>query len=286
MGMTTILDGKALAKELNETTAAAVVEFGRPIKLAVIYDPNNGGSELYVGMKTRQAAKVGIETVDIAVPSDATTLTVGETVKDLNKDSSITGILVQSPLPDAVDEQAIFDIVAPEKDVDGLGVVSQGMLFADVDQPYTVAATPQGVMTLLRHYQIDLNGKYALVIGRSRLFGRPMAALLNNADATVTLAHRYTNQDLLADMVKQADVVVVGVGIPHFIKGENLKEGAVVVDVGMNVVDGKAVGDVEFDTAKEVASYITPVPGGVGPMTIATLLQSTVAAAKLQINNL
>ncbi|MFT9389359.1 MAG: bifunctional 5,10-methylenetetrahydrofolate dehydrogenase/5,10-methenyltetrahydrofolate cyclohydrolase, partial [Leuconostoc sp.] len=200
----------------------------------------------------------------------------------LNADDSITGILVQSPLAKGVKERDIFSAVAPHKDADGLGATVQGMLFGDALADYTVAATPQGVMTLLNHYKIETFGKQAVVVGRSQLFGRPMFALLNNADATVTLAHRYTPEAMLKAHLKAADIVVVGVGIPDFIQGADLKEGAVVVDVGMNYVDGKAVGDVNFDSVQEIASYITPVPGGVGPMTIATLLENTVTLAEQQ----
>ncbi|CAH1850104.1 bifunctional 5,10-methylenetetrahydrofolate dehydrogenase/5,10-methenyltetrahydrofolate cyclohydrolase [Convivina praedatoris] len=278
--MSKILDGKALAQIINEQTSQAVKQLAKPVCLAVVYDPENAGSDLYVGMKARQAAKVGIETKDIPVPADATTESVQEIVRNLNQDHTITGILIQSPLPEAVNEQIIFSTVEPNKDVDGLGAVNQGLLFEDSPLPYTVAATPQGVMTLLKHYQIDLVGKTALVIGRSQLFGRPMAALLNNADATVILSHRYTPAEKLKSFLKQADLVVVGVGQPDFLLGEDLKPGCVVIDVGMNVVDGKATGDVDYSSASQVADYITPVPGGVGPMTIATLLENTVKAAQ------
>ena len=278
--MSKILDGKAVAQIINEQTSQAVRQLAKPVRLAVVYDPENAGSDLYVGMKSRQAAKVGIETQDIPLPADANTETVQEIVRDLNQDHTITGILIQSPLPEAVNEQIIFSTVAPSKDVDGLGAVNQGLLFADSPLPYTIAATPQGVMTLLKHYQIDPAGKTALVIGRSQLFGRPMAALLNNADATVILSHRYTPAAQLKFFLKQADLVVVGVGQPDFVLGEDLKPGCVVIDVGMNIVDGKATGDVDYSSASQVADYITPVPGGVGPMTIATLLENTVKAAQ------
>ncbi|GMA69472.1 bifunctional protein FolD [Leuconostoc litchii] len=278
--MTEILDGKAIAKAINAETKLRVAKQDRPVTLAVLYDPSNDGSQLYVGMKSRQAAKLGIKTLDIPISSDATTATVIKLVEELNDDDSVTGILVQSPLAKGVKERQIFSAVAPHKDADGLGATVQGMLFGDALEDYTVAATPQGVMTLLKHYNIPLKGKNALVIGRSQLFGRPMFALLTNADATVTLAHRYTVETTLKTLLKNADVVVVGVGIPNFIQGQDLKNGATVIDVGMNVVDGKATGDVDFESAQGVASYITPVPGGVGPMTIATLLENTVTLAE------
>ncbi|ARN62945.1 bifunctional 5,10-methylenetetrahydrofolate dehydrogenase/5,10-methenyltetrahydrofolate cyclohydrolase [Leuconostoc mesenteroides] len=278
--MTEILDGKAVAKTINEQTKARVAKQKRPVTLAVIYDPSNDGSQLYVGMKSRQAAKLGIVTRDIPISTDATTESVIQLVEELNDDESITGILVQSPLAKGIKERQIFSAVAPHKDADGLGATVQGMLFGDSLENYTVAATPQGVMTLLAQYNISLKGKNAVVVGRSQLFGRPMFALLTNADATVTLAHRYTEPTTLKALLKNADIVVVGVGIPNFIQGEDLKKGATVIDVGMNVVDGKTTGDVNFSSAQGIAGYITPVPGGVGPMTIATLLENTVTLAE------
>lgn len=278
--MTELLDGAAVAKLTNEKTAERVAKLEKPVTLAVIYDPENDGSRLYVGMKSKKAAALGIQTKDIPTDKNATTESVLKIVEELNNDDSITGILVQSPLAKGVKERQIFSAVAPHKDADGLGATVQGMLFADALEEYTVAATPQGVMTLLKHYNIETYGKQAVVVGRSQLFGRPMFALLNNADATVTLAHRYTPAENLKAYLKNADIVVVGVGIPNFIQGSDLKQGAVVVDVGMNYVDGKAVGDVDFESVQEIASFITPVPGGVGPMTIATLLENTVTLAE------
>ncbi|AFS39986.1 MAG: bifunctional 5,10-methylenetetrahydrofolate dehydrogenase/5,10-methenyltetrahydrofolate cyclohydrolase [Leuconostoc gelidum] len=278
--MTEILDGAAVAKITNAKTAERVARLNKPVTLAVIYDPKNDGSRLYVGMKSKKAAALGITTLDIPTDENATTASVIKLVEELNADEHVTGILVQSPLAKGVKEREIFSAVAPHKDADGLGATVQGMLFGDALEDYTVAATPQGVMTLLHHYNIEMFRKSAVVIGRSQLFGRPMFALLTNADATVTLAHRYTPEAMLKAQLKAADIVVVGVGIPHFISGSDLKSGAVVVDVGMNYVNGKAVGDVDFESAQGVASYITPVPGGVGPMTIATLLENTVTLAE------
>jgi len=278
--MTEILDGAAVAKMTNTKTAERVSNLKQPVTLAVVYDPENDGSRLYVNMKSKKADTVGIATMDIPTDATATTESVIKLIEKLNADEHITGILVQSPLAKGVKEREVFSAVAPHKDADGLGATVQGMLFGDALQDYTVAATPQGVMTLLQHYEIDIAGKSALVIGRSQLFGRPMFALLTNADATVTLAHRYTPEAVLKAQLKTADIVVVGVGQPNFLKGSDLKSGAVVIDVGMNYVDGVAVGDIDFKSAQGVASYITPVPGGVGPMTIATLLENTVTLAE------
>ncbi|MBS9335101.1 bifunctional 5,10-methylenetetrahydrofolate dehydrogenase/5,10-methenyltetrahydrofolate cyclohydrolase [Fructobacillus sp. M1-13] len=276
--MVQILDGKAVAKALREQLTTELAASGLKPTLAVVFDPADDGSRLYVGMKQKAAAKVGIETRDIAVSADATTESVEKIVAKLNQDASVSGILIQAPLPKEVDDAAIFAKVAPEKDVDGLGVTNQGRLFANEAGNYPVAATPKGVMTLLNYYDIDPRGKRAVVVGRSQLFGRPMAALLLNADATVTVAHRYTKEETLNNLLAEADIIVVGVGIPGFIKASQIKEGAVVIDVGMNLVDGKACGDVEA-AAADKAGWLTPVPGGVGPMTIATLLESTMEAA-------
>ncbi len=278
--MTELLDGAKVAKIINDKTAQRVAGLDKPVTLAVIYDPDNEGSQLYVGMKSRKAAKLGIQTRDIPVGADETTESVIALVESLNADDDVTGILVQSPLAKGIKERQVFSAVAPSKDADGLGATVQGMLFGDALEPYTVAATPQGVMSLLNYYHIPTKGKVALVIGRSQLFGRPMSALLNNADATVTVAHRFTEPDILKRLLKFADIVAVGVGIPNFIKGKDLKQGATVIDVGMNVVDGKATGDVDFDSAQGIADFITPVPGGVGPMTIATLLENTITLAE------
>lgn len=278
--MAKILDGKAVAQTLNAQTTQRVAQLAKQPVLAVLYDQTNGGSDLYVGMKSRAAAKVGMGTRDINITDGQTTEEVIAVVERLNQDPDVTGILVQSPLPKGINERQVFSAVAPHKDADGLTATNQGLLFADIYTDYTVAATPKGVMSLLAAYDIELQGKKALVIGRSQLFGRPMAALFTNANATVTLAHRYTPADDLKAFLKEADIVAVGVGIPHFIQAQDLKEGAVVIDVGMNVVDGKATGDVDFEAAQSVASYITPVPGGVGPMTIATLLENTVELAE------
>ncbi|MCK8617817.1 bifunctional 5,10-methylenetetrahydrofolate dehydrogenase/5,10-methenyltetrahydrofolate cyclohydrolase [Fructobacillus sp. M158] len=272
------LDGKAVAKELREDLAKTLQTASVKPTLAVVFDPADDGSRLYVGMKQRAAAKVGIQTRDIAVAEGASTSDLAAVVAELNEDPNVHGILIQAPLPKNVDDAQVFAMVAPEKDVDGLGVTNQGRLFANEAGNYPVAATPKGVMTLLNHYNIDPRGKRAVVVGRSQLFGRPMAALLLNADATVTIAHRYTSKESLTALLLAADIVVVGVGIPNFIQADQIKAGAVVIDVGMNLVDGKACGDVAPAVA-EKAAWLTPVPGGVGPMTIATLLESTLEAA-------
>lgn len=276
--MAQTLDGRLVAQKLRENLAKKVQEDGVKATLAVVYDPADDGSRLYVGMKQRAAAKVGIATQDIAVPAHATTEEVQNIVHELNENPQVTGILIQAPLPEQVDDATIFATVAPEKDVDGLGVTNQGRLFANEAGDYPVAATPKGVMTLLDHYHLSVSGKTAVVIGRSQLFGRPMAALLLNADATVTIAHRYTPAEVLNRLLAEADIVVIGIGIPAFIRADQIKVGAVVVDVGMNVVNGKACGDVDPAVADR-AAWLTPVPGGVGPMTIATLLMSTYEAA-------
>ncbi|MDF7637367.1 bifunctional 5,10-methylenetetrahydrofolate dehydrogenase/5,10-methenyltetrahydrofolate cyclohydrolase [Leuconostocaceae bacterium ESL0958] len=280
--MAEILDGKKVAQLVKDRIKAATTTLTTKPKLAVLYDPDNDGSRLYVGMKKRAAEKVGITVAHYEISARETTANVLARVALLNQEAAVTGILIQAPLPAGIDEQTIFSAVAPEKDVDGLGATSQGRLFTNQAGDYPVAATPKGVMTLLAHYELPVAGKNALVIGRSQLFGRPMAALLLNAHATVTVAHHYTPAAELNALLAKADLVVVGVGKPNFVHGDQLKSGAVVIDVGMNLVAGKAVGDVDFDSASQRAAYLTPVPGGVGPMTIATLFENTLHAAQAQ----
>ena len=197
-----------------------------------------------------------------------------ELIERLNNDETIHGILVQSPLPKGLDANEAFRTISPKKDVDGFSISCKGKLFGNIDT--FTPATPTGIMTLLDAYNIAIEGKNAVVVGRSNIVGKPMAMLLLNKNATVTIAHSKTKD--LSEVTKKADILVVAVGKPKFITKEMVKEGAVVIDVGINRVDDKIYGDVDFENVKEVASYITPVPGGVGPLTIASLLENTVKA--------
>ena len=277
--MAQILDGKKTAEKINQQTKQRVEEFGKPITLVTVYDQNDAGSQFYIGMKHKKATELGINTKEILVTENDTTESVLQTIKELNNDDSVTSILVQSPMPNNIDQKEIFAAIAPNKDADGLSVINQGALFENSGF-FIPPATPAGVMRLLDEYDIDVEQKMVAVVGRSVLFGRPMSALLVNANASVSMLHRYTTADQLDIALKNADIVIVAVGIPNFIKQHQIKEGAVVVDVGANKVDGKMVGDVDFESVSQKASFITPVPGGVGPMTIATLLSQVVDLAK------
>lgn len=281
--MAKIIDGKAIAKKLRAVVAtqAAVLKEQDVIPgLAVILVGDDPASEIYVRNKERAAAKVGVDTKTFKYPNDATEAEVLAQVEALNQDDAIDAILVQSPVPSQINEQKVQEAILPAKDVDGFHPENSGRLFAGQKGYYPIANTPRGIMTMLRHEEIDLVGKHVVVLGRSILVGRPMFALLQAANASVTLLHRYTPAELRRQLLATADVVVVATGVPNLIMGADLKPGATVIDVGMNRLPGnKLVGDVNFETATKVAGAITPVPGGVGPMTIATLLETTVELA-------
>jgi methylenetetrahydrofolate dehydrogenase (NADP+)/methenyltetrahydrofolate cyclohydrolase len=274
--MATILDGKQTSEKRLDALREAIGGSGLHPKLATVIVGNDPASQMYVRMKHKACEKVGIGSVGIELPADATTRTVVDRVRALNRDNSVDGILVQLPLPSQVDTERVINAISPEKDVDGYHPENMGHLF--LGKPRFSSCTPTGIMTLLAEYQIPIAGARAVVAGRSIDVGRPMAALLLNADATVTICHSKTKD--LAEELKRADILVSAVGKPHFVTKEMVKEGAVVIDVGINQLDGKLVGDVDFEAVKEVASAITPVPGGVGPMTIATLMENTFRSAQ------
>lgn len=272
----TILDGKQTSEKRLDTLREAIAGSGLHPKLATVIVGNDPASQMYVRMKHKACEKVGIASVGVELPADATTRTVVDKVRALNRDGSVDGILVQLPLPAQVDTERVINAISPEKDVDGYHPENMGHLF--LGKPRFSSCTPTGIMTLLSEYQIPVAGARAVVAGRSIDVGRPMAALLLNADATVTICHSKTRD--LAEELKRADILVSAVGKPHFVTKDMVKEGAVVIDVGINQLDGKLVGDVDFEEVKEVASAITPVPGGVGPMTIATLMENTFRSAQ------
>jgi len=274
--MATILDGKQTSEKRLDTLREAIAGSGLHPKLATVIVGNDPASQMYVRMKHKACEKVGIASVGIELQADATTRTVVDKVRALNRDGSVDGILVQLPLPGQVDTERVINAISPEKDVDGYHPENMGHLF--LGKPRFSSCTPTGIMTLLAEYQIPVAGSRAVVAGRSIDVGRPMAALLLNADATVTICHSKTKD--LPEELKRADILVSAVGKPHFITKDMVKEGAVVIDVGINQLDGKLVGDVDFDAVKEIASAITPVPGGVGPMTIATLMENTFRSAQ------
>ena len=277
-----LIDGKKISKQRIEVVAQAVKarqEKGLHTPcLAVVLVGDDPASAVYVRNKKLACQKSGIESRSYELPSETTQDDLLKLVDELNGDSAVDGILVQLPLPAHIDSQAVLERIEPHKDVDGFHPYNVGRLV--VKMPLMRPCTPKGVMTLLEAYGIDPKGKKAVVVGASNIVGRPQALELLLSRATVTICHSATQN--LADEVANADILVVGVGIPNFVKGEWVKPGAVVIDVGINRLDdGSLCGDVEFDVAKERASMITPVPGGVGPMTIATLLENTVHAASL-----
>ena len=277
-----LIDGKKISQQRIEAVAQAVKarqEKGLHTPcLAVVLVGDDPASAVYVRNKKLACQKSGIESRSYELPSETTQDDLLKLVDELNGDPAVDGILVQLPLPAHIDSQAVLERIEPHKDVDGFHPYNVGRLV--VKMPLMRPCTPKGVMTLLEAYGIDPKGKKAVVVGASNIVGRPQALELVLSRATVTICHSATQN--LADEVAAADILVVGVGIPNFVKGEWVKPGAVVIDVGINRLDdGSLCGDVEFDVAKERASMITPVPGGVGPMTIATLLENTVHAASL-----
>ena len=277
-----LIDGKKISQQRIEAVAQAVKarqEKGLHTPcLAVVLVGDDPASAVYVRNKKLACQKSGIESRSYELPSETTQDDLLKLVDELNGDSAVDGILVQLPLPAHIDSQAVLERIVPHKDVDGFHPYNVGRLV--VKMPLMRPCTPKGVMTLLEAYGIDPKGKKAVIVGASNIVGRPQALELLLSRATVTICHSATQN--LADEVAAADILVVGVGIPNFVKGEWVKPGAVVIDVGINRLDdGSLCGDVEFETAKERAAMITPVPGGVGPMTIATLLENTLHAAEL-----
>ncbi len=275
-----ILDGKTISAELRADIAkrvAALRDKGITPGLAVILVGEDPASQIYVRNKSVGCDQVGIHSVTINLPEQTTQDELEKLIVRLNEDSTIHGILVQLPLPRHLDEAAALAVIAPEKDVDGFHILNAGRLFTG--QAGVVACTPKGAMEMIRRTGVDLNGKEAVVIGRSNIVGKPMAMLLLDANCTVTMCHSRTVD--LASHTRRADVLVAAVGKPGFIKKDMIKPGAIVIDVGINRVNGKVVGDVMPDAA-EVAGWMTPVPGGVGKMTITELLANTLEAAEKQ----
>lgn len=273
-----LLDGKKTARELEEKLKEKVLQtaniYGRVPKLVVVLVGDNPASMSYVKSKEKACKRVGIEGATLKYSKDITEKELLEVIKNLNNDDSVDGFIVQLPLPKHINENVILNEVDYKKDVDGLSLLNAGKLMNR--QKGFTPATPKGVMMLLEYYNIDVKGMNAVVIGRSNIVGSPMAKLLTNADATVTLTHRHTRD--LASHTKKADLIVVATGIPNLLTADMVKEGVIIIDVGINRVDGKIVGDVDFENVKEKASYITPVPGGVGPMTISALIHNVIDA--------
>lgn len=276
----TIIDGKSLAAkmqaDLAEKTATLKEEKGVVPGLVVILVGEDPASQVYVRNKERSALAAGFKSQVVRLAETTTEEELLAMIETYNQDADWHGILVQLPLPAHIDEEKVLFAISPEKDVDGFHPTNMGKLWSG--HAVMVPSTPAGIMEMFKEYQVDLTGKNAVVIGRSNIVGKPMAQLLMDAHATVTIAHSRTKN--LAELARQADILVVAIGRGHFVTKEFVKEGAVVIDVGMNRDEnGKLIGDVKFDEVAPVASLITPVPGGVGPMTITMLMEQTYEAA-------
>lgn len=277
-----ILDGKALAQKIEEKVSAGARELkartGRVPGLAVILVGHDPASQAYVGMKKKACDRAGFYSVTHEMPEDISQEAIIKTIEMMNQNPNIDGILIQLPLPKHIDTTKILEIVAPAKDVDGFHPYNVGRLATGLDG--FVPCTPLGVMELLSEYNIDVKGKNCCVVGASNIVGKPMGALLLNANATVEICHIFT--DDLKKHTLAADIILVGAGVINLIKEDMVKPGAIVIDIGINrASDGRLVGDVDYDAVAPKTSYITPVPGGVGPMTIAMLLSNTLKAAQI-----
>lgn len=280
--MVQILDGKALASVIEQELSARVESLrqktGRTPILATILVGDDPASATYVRMKGNACQRVGMDSIRVHMPASTTTDELLAKIDALNANPDVHGILLQHPVPSHIDERVCFDRISLDKDVDGVTCLGFGRM-AMGERAYG-SATPQGIMHLLKHYQVELSGKHAVVVGRSAILGKPMAQMLLNANCTVTICHSKTQN--LPEHIKQADIVVGAVGVPELIKAAWIKQGAVVVDAGFHPTDTGGCGDIERAGIEKVASFYTPVPGGVGPMTINTLIRQTVEAGEKQ----
>ena len=271
-----LLDGKQLSKKIKKELKDEVSSLSIKPTLAIVLVGNNPASEIYVKNKLKSAKYCGINTSLIIFEETITQEKLISEIHNLNNNEIYHGIIVQLPLPKHINEQKIINAIDPKKDVDGFGILNKGKLFSGLNS--IESATPKGIIRLLEEYNIEIKGKHAVVVGRSNIVGKPMAIMLLNKHATVTICHSKTEN--LKEITKQADILVVAIGKAKFITKDMVKEGAVVIDVGTNRVNDLLVGDVDFENVEPVTSYITPVPGGVGPLTIASLLENTVIAYK------
>lgn len=271
-----IIDGKAIAAHLMDDVSSKIAKLPQKPALAVILVGDNPASHVYVGNKIKACETTGITSIERRLPATASFDDVAKVIYDLNADSGAHGILLQLPLPDGLDSDLLIQMIDPRKDVDGLTIANAGKLVAGIDG--MIPCTPQGSLMLIKSVCTDLSGMNAVVIGRSLLFGKPMAQLLLAENCTVTIAHSKTRN--IADICRNADILVAAVGRPKMVKADWVKHGAIVIDVGINRLDtGKLCGDVDFDDVAPKAGYITKVPGGVGPMTIACLMSNTLKAS-------
>lgn len=279
--MATLIDGKALAAKIRKQLKEKIEKENLNPGLAVIFVGEDEASKIYVRNKSKACDEVGINFKEYNLPSSTSQEELIKLIKEINNDNSIDGILLQSPIPRNLDIQEAFAAISPEKDVDGFNPVNIGNL--EIGRPNFIPCTPFGIMKMFEEYKIDLQGKKAVVLGRSNIVGKPMAQCLLSKNATVTICHSKTVN--IENEIREADVIVSAIGQTKFVKGDWIKDNAVIIDVGMNRDEnGKLCGDVDFDEAVEKASYITPVPGGVGPMTIAMLLTNTLKACEMKNN--
>ena len=273
-----LLDGKMISEEIKKRVAEEVASLKAELTLAIILVGKDPASEIYVNSKTKACEKANIKTKDYFLADNTTEKELIDLIQNLNKDPLITSVLVQMPLPSHISEDNVVNSIDPLKDVDGLNIINQGKLLNNTN--CLVPATPRGILTLIKRYFIEISGKHAVVIGRSKLVGKPIALLLLNNNATVTICHSKTEN--LKEIVRKADIVVVAIGKPKFLTADMVKKDATVIDVGINRVQGKVVGDVDFEAVKEIAGFISPVPRGVGPMTIASLLENVIKCYHMQ----
>ncbi len=288
-----LLDGKKTAEDIKNEIAAEVQSIkaagGKVPHLAAVIVGNNGASLTYVGSKVKSCQQIGFDSTLVALPEDITEADLLAKIKELNEDDNLDGYIVQLPLPKHIDEQKILLAIDPEKDVDGFHPTNFGRMALEMES--FIPATPFGIMELLERYNVETAGKHTVVIGRSHIVGRPMSILMsrkgNPGDSTVTLTHSRTKN--LAEFTKNADIIITALGVPEFLKGDMVKDGVVIIDVGITRVEDASnakgyviKGDVDFDGVSKKASFITPVPGGVGPMTIAMLLKNTLLARKMR----
>ena len=275
--MAAIIDGKKISAQVKDECKERVAREKLDVTLAVIQVGNDPASTVYVGNKKKACEYIGIHSLSYELPEETTEEELLQLVEELNGKDSVNGILVQLPLPSHIDEDKVIETISPKKDVDGFHPQSVGAL--SIGQPGFVSCTPAGVIQLLKRSGVEMDGKECVIVGRSNIVGKPMAMLMLRENATVTVCHSHTAN--LKEVTKRADILIVAIGKPKFITADYVKEGAVVIDVGIHRPEGgKLCGDVDFDSVEPIASAITPVPGGVGPMTIAMLLHNVVIAAK------
>ena len=274
-----IMDGKQTALDIRKILADEITTAHATPKLVVIQVGDNPASQVYVRNKRKAAEEIGMTCQVVSLPENVSEEVLKNIIDELNQDAEVNGIIVQLPLPKPLNALKVLSMIVPKKDVDGFSAINAGLLQMN-SADAVVSATPQGVLALLQKYVSELRGKHAVIIGRSNIVGRPLADLLLNQDCTVTVTHSKTIG--LAEICKKADILVAACGCPKMVKADWVKKGAVVIDVGINRIDGHLVGDVDFEKVKEVAGYLSPVPGGIGPMTVAMLLKNTWCAYQKQ----